>query len=394
MRTMTTLALLLAPTAVRAQCSVGSSSQQRAVKTTAAPCLLPLPTGILPTAPGLPRSIIPTMPPAAPEVDPLPAIREMRLMTREREALLRRALPATDSPVLRALLAKPLVFYRDAEMPPAYQDRGSFYATSWRPEHNANNEFPWQTPAGAHKGPALFTFRFAHFPAPITFRRGPPVVWTYAVGTVFAEVLCEYDPRGMIWPFELRTRTKFKEGWHVGVFRPFTTRAQLAAWLAAQGEALPPAKPVLLRMHDSNHDRAVFDQTALVDELPEMRPEIVRRALLEPFRSALGQTWVTDGKHDGFAPTSAAAFGIVPQMYAGVFLRVERDACLKCHEHAGKDAKLFAARRDWSGSVRGGDGIFSFHLADQSCISADGQRLAFVPNKKLVAAGLLREAKP
>src|SRR5438128_1291106 len=158
--------------------------------------------------------------------------------------------PKSNDPWLNDLKKKDLIFYNDQIMPAAYQDwdgalqgvHSPLYnisAVRSEPIGNANREFPWGSPAGLHDSPNFKAFRFVTVPEDKSIlwwrqrlRRDSGYgcfVWQYPAGTTFGEILLVTDPEGYDWTFELRTRTRTDKGWSMNAFRPFTTRAQLAA---------------------------------------------------------------------------------------------------------------------------------------------------------------------
>ncbi len=329
---------------------------------------------------------------------------------------------STDS-WLNELKKKGVVFYDDHAMPAAYQDwdgalQGvhspsyNISAVRSEPIGNANREFPWGSPAGLHDSGNFKAFRFAVFPegkSIIWWRERLPrdtgrgnYVWKYPAGTTFGEVLLVTDPKGFDWTFELRTRTRSDKGWAMNAFRPFTTQAELAARIQelvpdwreqpnlvkiVKGEAQREEKRRLV----NQHNLVTFDSTALMTHLPPIDADLVRKLLGTPFKSALGQEWkpAVNGA-PAHAPTTDAAFHIVPKNYKGGFVEVSSKSCMRCHDSTQKHARDFQESRDWYGRVRGSDNIFSFHIFEPGSISYNG--FGGEPNlrKDLIKAGLLK----
>src|SRR5690606_753976 len=133
--------------------------------------------------------------------------------------------------------------------------------------------------------------------------------WVFPSGTVFGEVLSMRGPTGFNYTFELRTRTKLGNRWLPNVFRPFPTAESLAERimeLRPQWQSQPRLKRAvehllqptprlhLARLADFAHpQRRDFDQTAAVDELPELGDNQLVAELLTTtvFRSAEGEIW-------------------------------------------------------------------------------------------------------
>ena len=160
------------------------------------------------------------------------------------------------------------------------------------------------------------------------------------------------------------------------------TRQGLAIW----GEADREETSRLV----NKHDLVSIDATALATYLPAIDHELVKKLLDTPFKSALGQEWKRgpDGT-EAFAPTTEAAFHIVPKNYHGGFVEVSSTSCMRCHDSTLKHARDFQPFRDWYGRVRGADNIFSFHIFEPGSIAYNG--IGREPNLRqdLIDAGLL-----
>lgn len=330
--------------------------------------------------------------------------------------------PKSTDPWLNALKKKDIIFYNEDAMPPAYQDfdgalQGvhspsyNISAVRSEPIGNANREFPWGSPAGLHDSPNFKAFRFVHIPegkSIFWWRERLPrdsrgcFVWEYPSGTVFGEILLVTDPEGYDWTFELRTRARSEKGWTMNAFRPFTKQAELAARIK-QLEPKWQAKPELVKLVRGEpereevarlinpHDLITIDATALATHLPEIDHDLVRKLLDTPFKSALGQEWKrnADG-YEAFAPSTQAAFHIVPKNYKGGFVEVSSNSCMRCHDSTLKHARDFQAFRDWYGRVRGSDNIFSFHIFEPGSIAYNGIGREPSLRRDLVDSGLLK----
>jgi hypothetical protein len=351
--------------------------------------------------------------------------KNFRLVSDERHAMLMRFLPRTEDPWLKQLKTRNIIFYSSEEMPPAYQIwdgylqgiHSIFYNISAdKPRElfgNPNLEFPWKGPAGLDHSDNAGSIKFVVLPddRPILCWRERMVHdthpegtfrWVYPVGTVFGEILTIKSPEGWDYTFEVRTRTRTAKGWAANVFRPFASPAELADRIKRLETNWRQQRDLLAWMDRgelnvsrlvNEHPRTVVDRTALQDVLPALKPELVKKLLTEtPFKSVLGQAWQRSLQSDteGHAPTTDAAFHIVPRNYEGTFLDVTSRKCMTCHETAGMHANDFQFGRDWYGRVRGSDGIFSFHIFDPSCISETGFGIAPQLRAELLWAGKLR----
>ncbi len=363
-----------------------------------------------------------------------------QLMSDSKAQRLRKYFPRVEDPAVQALLEDPrLVLYTDAEMPKAYQFwDGAFpgvhsanYNISAGAEEqskgngsggNGNVEFPWSSAGGTHRCNNLYVVRFFKLPEqdgrslPIAWYRasnlrggGGGYAWVFPTGTVFGEILTQRGPSGTGYTFELRTRTKVENRWIPNVFRPFPTAASLAERikeLRPQWESQPKLKQVVnhllqeqpklhfARLTDSSHPRREFDQKAAVDELPALGDDRLVAELLTttPFRSAEGEVWrIANGLRVTYAPTTQAAFHVVPRNYDAGFIAVDQQSCSRCHASVNRHVDDFDSGRDWYGRVRGSDQIFSFHPFEPGTISYNGYSSSPGMRSSLTRAGLLQQ---
>lgn len=362
-----------------------------------------------------------------------------QLMPAAKVERLRRYFPQVEDESLQQVLNDPqLILYTDAEMPRAYQIwdgafqgvHSSHYNISAGAEEqakghgeggNGNVEFPWDAAGGTHRCDNLFVVRFLQLPThngrrlPIVWHRqrlrgdqSPGYCWTYPNGTLFGEVLSMRGPNGYNYTFELRTRTKLGSVWVPNVYRPFPTATSLAErikhlrpnWqfqpaLARAIAHLENPQPALhlARLADTNHPgRREFDQTMGVDTLPPLGDDRLVEELLQttPFSSCEGEYWrVGLNRRATHAPTTQAAWHIIPRNYDGGFISVDQASCARCHASANRHVDDFDFGRDWYGRVRGSDRIFSFHPFDPATVSANGYPMPVRMRSELVQAGLL-----
>jgi hypothetical protein len=268
------------------------------------------------------------------------------------------------------------------------------------------------------------SFRFVRFGGPIRYeektlytRRGidnprapgtplapgpdPVVLWEYADGTVFGEVLLLPDRTGKRYCFDLRTRTKVLGDWRMEAYRPVRTRQELESLVDRRLLGNPVVKKYTLSDAHRHPDGKVIERTALVDTLPELPEGTVRKLLARPFRSARNLPWLTDAATglSGHAPTTKAKFSIVPEDYDGAFIAVNNRSCMGCHDSIMKEAEEFKVNRDWYGRTRGSavDRIFTFHPFAVESIAPKGAGSANLPRKfrkELIEKGLLQPRVP
>jgi hypothetical protein len=360
-----------------------------------------------------------------------------RIMSPKKHARLRGRLPEVDDPGLQTILSDDrLILYTDTEMPRAYQNWSgqlqgvhspdyNISANGSEPYGNANIEFPWGTPGGLHRAKNVSSFRFLWLPTddggevlPVVWYRwrhsGDSVrgyEWIFPVGTVLGEVLSMRGPNGKEHVFELRVRIRDYGEWAVDVFRPFPTAGHLADSIKkarADWHEKPTLArlvghlegPIALKKHklSNNHPRKVFVQSMGMDTLPPVDddPLVVQLLTETTFTSASDVAWreSENGAVYTCAPTTTAAFHIVPANYAGGFVDVDPESCMRCHDSVGQQAQHFEFGRDWYGRVRGSDGIFSFHPFSMGSISHNGIGQAVSMRSELVKAKVLERFDP
>jgi len=360
----------------------------------------------------------------------------VRLMAEKQERHLRNLLPRVEDEEVQKILDDPmLILYTDNEMPKAYQfldgmlpgiHRVSYNisANGSEPFGNGNREFPWATPAGAHRSKSVSTFRFLRLPVdengkviPIVWFHSRSKLngqmtygWRYPVGTAVGEVLLMRGPDAQDYCFELRIRFREQGDWDVDAFRPFPRAEDLAerikelrpAWGEDQNlisfiEQLKPAPKLPQMTLVDKHPRVSFRQTMAVHELPSLDDDALVRELMTQttFKSAEGESWMTaDGGEATAAPTTKAPFHVVPAHYEAGFVAVDRVSCMRCHETVNQPVDRFQGGRDWYGRIRGSDGIFSFHPFDPSCISGNGYGQGVAMRKEFTAAGVIAQYDP
>lgn len=360
-----------------------------------------------------------------------PHPRGPRLMSRKKYKRLRSRLPEVADPVLQKILRDDrLILYTDVEMPRAYQDwdgglpgvhspHYNISANSSEPYGNANIEFPWGTPAGTHRAKNVASFKFLWLPRgadgnvlPVVWYRwrhpgdsARGYEWIFPVGAIVGEVLCLRGPDGKQYTFELRIRVRDYGEWAVDVFRPFPTATALAdcikqvrpQWRAdAKLSKLVThlEQPMVMKKHRlaDDHPRHAFVESMGIDRLPPVGDDQLVIELLAgtKFQSALDVVW-RDGASGSFtcAPTTSAAFHIVPAGYDAGFVEVDPVSCSRCHDTVGQHAQYFEYGRDWYGRVRGSDAIFSFHPFSPLSVSPNGIGQSVSMRRELIESGVL-----
>jgi len=328
-------------------------------------------------------------------------------------------LPKIEDPYLTARMKSDSVyFYSEKTMPKAHQDfegaligiHSPLYnisANYSEPYGNGNVEFPWGKPAGMHRVKNSNSLKFLDLPdgKKIDYERKSDgsYDWVFPNDTLFGEILIiNYKDEPIV--FEIRTRKKVDGKWKPNVYRPFPTAQDLVdtikyRWPNYQKDEQlnslvahlkDESNLVTLRLED-DQPRKVFSSVADVDYLPKIKDEDVAFLLkTTTFKSCLGKNW-RDSKNPSGAPSTKEDFHIVPKNYDAAFVHVDSKSCMQCHENTNDHVNKFDAGRDWYGRIRGNDGIFSFHIFDESCISHEGTGRGVRLNKRLFDLGLLRK---
>jgi hypothetical protein len=362
--------------------------------------------------------------------------RVLRLAPPQRDLAMRNLLPKVASAPLREVLNNPrLMVYSERDMPRAYQNwstvSGGFHdpyynisaSKPMEPVGNAD-EFPWKHPFGTHRSENVYNFKFILLPTdergvtrPIVYFMGerseflsnstPAYSWLFPVGTIVGEVLYQRAPDGADVVFELRTRTRRLQDWTPAVYRPYPTADDLVrgiekipAWsndvslTKLYNHLSIENRSRVMRMTDENHQRRAFYAETKPDELPSIPPNTVKKLLDTEFKEATGSYWRPSEKGSPSAPTTKAAFHIVPAGYDGGFVEVSRESCFRCHQDTNQSTMKFDMNRDWYGNTRGSDTVFTFLPVDPGCISHNGTNLDPVFRRDLLAAGVIAPMDP
>lgn len=319
-----------------------------------------------------------------------------RHVSKEREAAIRATLPKTDDLKLKSLLASDLIFYDQASLPGLFQDtartqsprpgehsdyvRLVFTGRNIAPEEldpagSPNQEAPWQKTAGLPSGyPTVLALSLpSSGTIDIRVGRDPEaygrvydlVTWEFPVGTTVMEILYQKFSDGDILPFEIRTRTKAKQGfgadnWTENQYRPVRNERELS-----QAAFIPLRRnPVAELLHlPTAHPSFLAQRTAWRVRLPDLGGKEVAKAILKqtPFKSTLGEPWLSKDGYDCAVATAEGPDSIVPPGYNGDFFQVGKKTCINCHQDTQKHAFDIQNPRQWYGYVRGSDGIFTWH---------------------------------
>jgi hypothetical protein len=240
----------------------------------------------------------------------------------------------------------------------------------------------------------------------------------FPVGTVLGEVL--FVVHGGEWyPYEIRVRVRELNQWRADAYRPFPTADALAtaldrlrgenpAWQsAADVTALlaavrNPATLTAATLSATHFAGGFAAQPGAKDVLPAVADAtLVGRLLMDtPFSSARSKVWKQSGALRAFAPTTAAAFHVVPRDYDGGFLEVSDASCTRCHENAGRPFRDYYDNILAYGELWGMDDAFTWHpFVTANFVDADGDVANFnYDNRRMrpefVSGGVLTPYDP
>ncbi len=238
--------------------------------------------------------------------------------------------------------------------------------------------------------------------------------WVFPVGTTFGEVLFERAPDGRYYAFEVRARTRYRDGWAVDLLRPFLKADDLAAAVIAkrpewQTDAHLKAAvnhlttrtnltPYTLR---SEAYAKVFPPIpGSLDQIPDFGdPALVADLLTTtPFKSTEGMIWKEGGGLETYAPGSLADFSVVPKGYELGMIPVNDLSCNRCHVETGRPVGDFEFDIQLYGEVWGEDRIFTWHLFEANEYVFDTWDDSDSPtrrvNPRFTEANLLQNARP
>ena len=234
--------------------------------------------------------------------------------------------------------------------------------------------------------------------------------WTFPVGTLLGEVMITRANASSDWyVFEVRTRKRELNRWATDIFRPFTSAVDLSqrikqerpnwestdlAPLIKQLESntnLIPAK-----LESPAYSKIFPTISGYYDVLPETSDSGLIKTLLSEtvFHSAMNSKWKSEGAKITYAPTTNAAFHIVPRGYIAGLLESSEESCSRCHVQSGRPLGQLDNRLVLYGEIWGEDQVFTWHpfkvVAEMFTVS-EGSRLV---NPRLVEAGLITQRKP
>lgn len=292
-------------------------------------------------------------------------------------AIYRKLLPSVVDPEIQNVLEDPnTLIYDEAALPPAYQD-DSVPVVGVRASTNHPDGAPFRDPktgkvkifshgAGLLPGASNKTFHFLSLPkdAAGNLKKirvwktrnkvdlGDLWEWEFPEGTISGEVVYANDSSGASHVLEVRTRKTKKKGTlaESDIFVPAPTKTDLLTKLqevagnsdpslAKEAKAVKKQLESPAKLFPVSVGGGTYTDSSLVsqggsEQLPPMSEKLSKAILHTPFLSSRGAKWDSKGTLDAFAPTTAQAFGIVPQHSQRGAVGVDKESCAKCHEKA------------------------------------------------------------
>ncbi len=331
------------------------------------------------------------------------------IMSAERLAVIKAALPLVIDPTLATVLSSPqTLWYDETVMAHSYQDSvGASSNDKWpdlvaAPEsiigglHDRTKhrwQFPFATTAGTDNSTNLRVENFVFFPQTngevptmtittvILNDHRPEWRWTYPIGTVFGEILFINDGARLM-PAEIRTRTRYPLGWSMNAFRPFPRATDLVEAIKQRRpnwNSAPNLKAMITFLEDNTTLKpaslaaqaalaTAFSQEGYLDTIPDFGDDPLVRDLLTmtTFRSSYDTVWKENGQQKTYAASTKSRLSIVPTNYTAGLLRVTDDSCMRCHKETNRLVSEFYDALYLYGELWGMDGIFTFHPYDES----------------------------
>lgn len=340
----------------------------------------------------------------------------VRLIPVAEELAWRKALPVIEcKPTQSVLRDDSVIFYDERSMPPAYQDSIPPITGIRSPHdsiftHNDQTEglfsagrfaFPWGETAGIHRCENVHTVKFLWLPKiqgetlPIAYwQEGFEYRWIFPRRTVVGEILAMRRPSdGLLYVFEIRTRTKSYDSWEVDVFRPFPRVENLIAALPSDApkHLVEHLKFTRIQPKALNDQFGVIRQPGYIDSLPPIDDDLAADLLTStPFKSCHGEHWRTavDGSvcH---CPTTEDEFSIIPANYDAGMFEVSDQSCARFHNNASQPIANFRDNAVLYGRIWGSDQVFSFHPFRPELVLSDSDYTGDDLRPEFISAGVV-----
>lgn len=256
------------------------------------------------------------------------------------------------------------------------------YKTSFRPEFNANLDFPWETTVGlnmSHKqGNSPYgTVNFLYLPQDMDGRTKPillltdepPVQWVFPPGTVIGEIIyVQYKGEKYVQEVRTRTRNVDNKRWFAGVFRPVKDRYE---YQYLTGMSYQPHKRYMSFRNPEEDEVMRLEGT--VEKLPDLSEEMVKRLLALPFKDVTVPNW---------SPAPDQEFHILPKDYSFALVGdASSESCTRCHNQTQISVRNLIPREPLIvsnplkvGNIRGCDSVFTWHPFAMRSVAEDDSK--------------------
>lgn len=249
-----------------------------------------------------------------------------------------------------------------------------FYFSSYLPEFNANNLFPWETTFGLNlitsdPNNPYGSINFIHLPQnkPVVVLNETPIKWIFPEGTTAAEVLYVKNQNEK-FIYEIRTRTKFNDTWEPNVYRSIANNKELEQYV---NSGIPAKKYLFLR---NPQEDEVFKAEGFVERIPNLTEEQTKQLLALPFKNVTQESW----SESCTTPCSDQYFSIFPKDYSLGLITIDSESCSNCHRQTQITVNRLVPKEpliyknpEKVGNIRGSDGIFTWTPLDINTAAKD-----------------------
>ncbi len=273
-------------------------------------------------------------------------------------------LPKTYDAFLGGVLRN-ATFYK---LKPVFQHKEGLRPVAFQEEFNGNLDFPWETTFGLNaanrrKDNPHGTTNFLYLPEgkKILVIPDSPVRWIFPEGAVVGEIIyVTYKQKRHIQEIRTRLKVEGSLNWEPGIYRPLANRSEFIYWAGLLDYR--PAKKFLHLRNPEEDQVALFE--GFVERLPTLPPASIEKLLSLPFKNVTREKWSDISS----APSADSDFHIVPKDYSLGLLDVSTGRCMACHRQTQikissliPNEPLIRNNPDKVGSIRGCDGVFTWH---------------------------------
>jgi hypothetical protein len=241
------------------------------------------------------------------------------------------------------------------------------YFSPFLSDFNANRLFPWETTAGLNDSQKQTsniyrTVNFINLPEdeskntiPILLLNELPIKWIYPDGTTVGEIIyVVHEDKRYVQEIRTRQKTKGATDWEPHLYRPIGDRKEFMR-LAGIADYTPAKRYMFLR---NPQEDEVFKMEGLVERLPPLSSDKVKRLLSQSFKEVTAAPW---------SPSADQDFHILPRNYCFSLLEsIDVVTCANCHRQTQISVLNLVPREpliinnpDKVGNIRGCDAVFT-----------------------------------